>query len=201
MKIVSWNLLHRTGASLADVAELVDAARPDVLLLQEATAEMDGLAARLGGHYMRSPLPGRRHGVATWSARAFARPPVALTLPAGAVVRRIALICELPGMAVANVHLSHGQILNRRQLRWLARFLPATAAVLGDFNMVGAPLLPGFADVGPRRWTHAAGTIVPLRLDRCLVRGLRCRDSAVLPRGGSDHRPIAVTLEGAPATR
>jgi endonuclease/exonuclease/phosphatase (EEP) superfamily protein YafD len=56
-------------------------------------------------------------------------------------------------------------------------------------------MLPGFRDVGPRRFTHMCQDVLPLRLDRCIVRGLVCKASAVLPRGTSDHRPITVTLE------
>ena len=93
------------------------------------------------------------------------------------------------------MHLSHGQVLNRRQLRTLAGHLPPRAAVLGDYNLVGPVLLPGFRDVGPRRPTHRAGDVVPLRLDRCLVRGLACVEARVLPRGSSDHKPILVRLQ------
>ena len=194
MKIVSWNLLHGRGAGVDEVAELVSREKPDLLLLQEATVAVEALPALLGGCFSRAPLPGRAHGLAAWSFSPFP-PPVVLTLPAGAVVRRVAQIVSLPAMAMANVHLSHGQTLNRLQLRWIARFLPEHAAILGDFNMVGAALLPGFSDVGPRRATHAAGGMLRLRLDRCLVRGLRAREAVVLPRGGSDHRPILVVLE------
>ncbi|MBV9750832.1 MAG: endonuclease/exonuclease/phosphatase family protein, partial [Acetobacteraceae bacterium] len=51
MKIISWNLLRLVGASLDDVAGLVRRERPDLLLMQEATQRIDGLAARIGGHY------------------------------------------------------------------------------------------------------------------------------------------------------
>ena len=154
------------------------------------------LPQRLGGHYDRAPLPGRIHGLAAWSPLPFHARPTALTLPAGTLVRRVAQILEFPEFGVANVHLSHGQLLNRRQLRWVADVLPPRAAILGDFNMVGAALLPEFADVGPRRATHDCGRILPLRLDRCLVRGLTPRHAAVLPRGGSDHHPILMVLSG-----
>ena len=113
---------------------------------------------------------------------------------------RVCQIVEFGGIGIANVHLSHGQMLNRRQLRRIGRALPHRAAVLGDYNLVGPALLPGFQDVGPRHPTHVMGDLVPLRLDRCLVRDLTCVDSAVLPRQRSDHRPIVVTLavEAAP---
>jgi endonuclease/exonuclease/phosphatase (EEP) superfamily protein YafD len=193
-KIISWNLLRLKGALLSDVVDLVNRERPDLLLMQEATHEMDGLPGRLGGHYARAPLPGRIHGVAMWSPRRLKSEPIVLPLPAGAVVLRVCQILDLGDFGVANVHLSHGQVLNRRQLRTIARVLPHRAAVLGDYNLFGPALLPGFHDVGPRQPTHVMGDIVPLRIDRCLARGLVCSDARVLPRATSDHRPIVVRL-------
>lgn len=194
-KIISWNLLRLTGATVNDVASLVRRERPDLLLMQEATQEMDRLPAILGGHYMRCPLPGRIHGLAMWQPSEFYTVPRILKLQSGALVQRVAQILDLGPFAVANVHLSHGQVLNRRQLNRIAQALPPRAAVLGDYNLVGPTMVSGFHDVGPRRPTHIAADIVPLRLDRCLVRGLRCLRSSILPREASDHHPIVVALE------
>ena len=193
VKIVSWNLLRVTGASLDDVVRLVRREQPGLLLMQEATQRMDGLPARLGGCYSRVLLPGRIHGLAMWSPTPLPEPTV-LGLPAGAVFERVAQLINLGPFTVANVHLSHGQVLNRRQLRCIAARLPHRAAVLGDFNLVGPALLPGFRDVGPREPTHVSLDVWPLRIDRCLVRGLLCADAAALPREASDHRPITVRL-------
>ena len=107
---------------------------------------------------------------------------------------RVCQITDLGPFSVANVHLSHGQLLNRRQLRCIAQVMPERAAVLGDYNLVGPTLLPGFRDVGPRAPTHVAGDMVPLRIDRCLVRGLLCLGAEALARETSDHRPIVVRL-------
>jgi len=194
MKIVSWNLLHRAGAELDEVERLIEGTRPDLLLMQETTASIDLLPDRLGGYYARDPLPGRRHGLAAWSPEPFREPPATLELQPGVLVRRVCQIIQLGDVGIANVHLSHGQLLNRRQLWRIAQMLPALAAILGDCNLVGPPLLPGFRDVGPRQSTHAAGAILPLRLDRCFVRGLHCDDAETLARGNSDHRPILVRL-------
>ncbi len=194
-KIISWNLLRLTGASVQDVASLVRRERPDLLLMQEATREMDQLPAILGGHYARCPLPGRIHGLAMWQPNGFHAAPVILKLQSGALVQRVAQILDLGAFSVANVHLSHGQVLNRRQLNRIAQALPPRAAVLGDYNLVGPTLVAGFHDVGPRRPTHIAADIVPLRLDRCLVRGLHCNRAGILPREMSDHHPIVVSLE------
>jgi endonuclease/exonuclease/phosphatase (EEP) superfamily protein YafD len=194
-KIISWNLLRLIGASLDDIVRLIDRERPDLLLMQEATREMDGLTAKLGGEYLRSPLPGRVHGLATWSPVPFLRRPVVLPLPSGAMFDRVCQIVECPTFSIANVHLSHGQVLNRRQLRHIARALPYRSAVVGDYNLVGPALLPGFRDVGPREPTHVAGDVVPLRIDRCLARGVICLESKALLREASDHRPIVMKLE------
>jgi endonuclease/exonuclease/phosphatase (EEP) superfamily protein YafD len=194
MKIISWNLLRLRGASLDDVVGLARREQPDLLVMQEATREIDLLAHHLGGFYARIPLPGRIHGLAAWSPVHRPRPRV-LKLPAGAVVERVAQIVDLGSFSVANVHLSHGQVLNRRQLRHIALHLPHRAAVMGDFNLLGPALLPGFRDVGPRDPTHLCAELVPLRLDRCYVRGLACAGALALDRAASDHRPIMVRLE------
>lgn len=199
-KIISWNLLRLTGASLSDIVGLIEQERPDLLLMQEATQALDGLCVRVGGYFARAPLPGRIHGPAIWSPIPWRQPPVVLTLPSGSVVHRVCQVLDCGDFSVANVHLSHGQLLNRRQLRHIALALPPRAAVLGDYNLVGPVLLAGFHDVGPRRSTHRMADMVPLRLDRCLVRGLVCRHCGVLPRGASDHRPIVVHLARPAAT-
>ncbi len=197
-KIVSWNLLRRTGAAVECIVALVEREQPDLVLMQEATEGIAAITERIGGVFARAPLPGRIHGPAIWSREPWATPPEVVTLPSGIIVDRVCQVLDLGDFGVANVHLSHGQMLNRRQLRRIEGHLPARAAVLGDYNIVGPALLPGFRDVGPRRPTHAMVGVAPLRLDRCLVRGLVCHARAVLPRGLSDHRPIVVHL--APAT-
>ena len=197
-KIVSWNLLRRTGAAVGDLAALIEQERPDLLLMQEATRSIGALRERVGGVYAWAQLPNRIHGLAMWSPTPWASPPAVVPLPAGAMFERVSQVLDLGAFGVANVHLSHGQVLNRRQLRRIESHLPVRAAVLGDYNIVGPALMPGFRDVGPRASTHAMARMVPLRLDRCLVRGLACHAHAVLPRGPSDHRPIVVHLRPAP---
>jgi endonuclease/exonuclease/phosphatase (EEP) superfamily protein YafD len=194
MKIISWNLLHREGAAVADVVRLIEQQRPDALLMQEVTAAFEALPRLAGGHYWQTPLPGRRHGLAIWTREPTAKPPGIFPLPSGAVVHRICQVIDLGSFSAANVHLSQGQLLNRRQLRSVVSHLPLHAAVLGDYNLVGPPMVPGFRDVGPRHPTHRMSDLVPLRLDRCLIRGLVCVKADVLERGTSDHRPIMVEL-------
>jgi endonuclease/exonuclease/phosphatase family metal-dependent hydrolase len=194
-KIVSWNLLRLTGASVEEIAELAKRESPDILLMQEATEAIDALPHHIGGSFTRSPLPGRIHGLGVWTPAPPPRAPMVLQLQRGAMFDRVCQIIHFEDFAVANVHLSHGPVLNRRQLRRIAAFLPRHAAVIGDYNLVGPPLLRGFHDVGPRRPTHVAGDIVPLRIDRCLVRGMRCISAHVLPRKSSDHKPIVMQLE------
>ena len=194
IKLVSWNLLRLTGASLDDVIRLIRRESPDLLLMQEVTGAMDGLPGRVGGHYQRNLLPGRIHGLAVWSPELFQGLPVVMPLQAGAMFNRICQIVALGSLTVANVHLSHGQILNRRQLRRIAGVLPYRSAVVGDYNLIGPALVPGFRDVGPREPTHVAGDVVPLRLDRCLIRGMACLGTRALMREASDHRPIVIDL-------
>jgi endonuclease/exonuclease/phosphatase family metal-dependent hydrolase len=195
MKIVSWNLLHSAGATLEQIAQLAERERPDLLLMQEATETVDALPARIGGHCARNPLPGRLHGLAAWSPLPFPWAPHQIALQPGLFVQRISQIVPLDGFSVANVHLSHGQLMNRRQLRLIAGHLPQRAMIIGDCNMVGPALLPGFRDVGERGPTHDMGKIVPLRLDRCLIRNLGGARAQILRASGSDHRPIAVWVD------
>ena len=131
VKIVSWNLLRLTGASLDDVVRLARREQPDLLLMQEATQRIDELPSRIGGTYARVLLPGRIHGLAMWSPTPLP-PPVVVELPAGAMFERVCQVVDVGTFSVANVHLSHGQLLNRRQLRWIAAMLPPRAAVLPD---------------------------------------------------------------------
>jgi endonuclease/exonuclease/phosphatase family metal-dependent hydrolase len=120
-------------------------------------------------------------------------------LPA-AVPRRMAQIVKFHGISFANVHLSHGQFLNRFQLAHIANALEGPAVIMGDFNAVGPIVMPDFRDIGPRQWTHKSANVVSLRLDRCMGREVRCVHAAVLDKGPSDHHPILLELEHAAKT-
>ena len=203
MKIISWNLLRLTGAAVEDVVTLARHEKPDVLLMQEATREMEELPSLLGGHFHRLSWLGRIHGLAVWSPHRFAAPR-ALSLPAsrlpGRLPRRRAQIVQVGEMTFANVHLSHGQLLNRRQLARIAAALRGKpSAIIGDYNAVGPSLIPGYADVGPREATHFGGDVLPFRLDRCLTHGLACSFTGTLDFGPSDHKPIVLDLQIAEA--
>jgi endonuclease/exonuclease/phosphatase (EEP) superfamily protein YafD len=196
-RVVSWNLLRRVGACVEDVARLVKSHHPDLLFLQEATEEIAALPTLVGGHFFRHGMERRIYGLAAWSPHPFP-PTTALRLPAsvlpGRVPPRHAQLVQFHGVSFANVHLSHGQFLNRWQLLHIASTLQGPAAIIGDFNAVGPTMLPGFRDIGPRRRTHRSGNIVNLRLDRCLARDLRATGAQVLERGASDHHPIVLDL-------
>jgi endonuclease/exonuclease/phosphatase family metal-dependent hydrolase len=197
LRVVSWNLLRRVGAGAADVASLIRQTRPDLLLLQEATAELEALPDLVGGHFFRDPMQRRIYGLGAWSPHAIPKP-APLCLPVsvlpGGVPQRIAQLVRLGGATFANVHLSHGQFLNRWQLLHIIRRLQGPAAIIGDFNAVGPTQLPGFRDIGPRQSTHLSAKLMPLRLDRCLASGLVCDSTKVLDRGRSDHHPIVLEL-------
>lgn len=200
MKVISWNLLRLVGAAVEDVAALIGREHPDLLLMQEATLDMEVLPNLVGGHMQRIQMPRRIHGLAAWSPHPLPAP-LAVELPVsrmpGRLPPRLAQVLRLGDITFANVHLSHGQLLNRRQLMRIAHTLEGPAAVIGDYNAVGPTMLRGFHDVGPRKATHISGNVVPVRLDRCLVRGLRCVNARILERGPSDHRPIAMELRAA----
>lgn len=201
LKVISWNLLRLTGAGAKDVAALIERQQPDLLLLQEATEELNALPDLVGGHFFREPLDGRIYGLAVWSPHPLP-PPTVLRLPVsqvpGRVPPRVAQIVQFGEVAFANVHLSHGQFLNRWQLLHIASALHGPAAIVGDYNAVGPIKLAGFKDIGPRQPTHSPSTIISFRLDRCMARGLRCTHGRVLARGRSDHHPIALDLQVVP---
>ncbi|NHN85266.1 endonuclease/exonuclease/phosphatase family protein [Acetobacter musti] len=205
MRILSWNVWSHGTARPGHVGRLVAALQPDFVLLQEATAVMDTLPQLTGGYYRRVVAPGRNNGPAVWSPQPFGSEEI--ILPPGrrldfpvAVFRRIALRAALvvrrDGFEIANVHLDHGQFCNRRQLRYLLTEFPALNVIMGDYNAFGPVCLPDFRDVGPRRATHRMYGLVPLRIDRCLVRGLTATGARALAYGPSDHRPVCVDLTG-----
>lgn len=197
MRVISWNLLRLTGATVKDVAALIEQYRPDLLLMQEVIEDVAALPVIVGGHFFREHLLGRIYGLAAWSQYALPTP-YALPLPVstmpGRVPPRVAQIVRFGEVSFANVHLSHGQFLNRWQLIRIARSLDGPAAVVGDYNAVGPIGLLDFKDVGPRKPTLVANNIIPFRLDRCMARGLHCTDARVLDRGPSDHHPIFLDL-------
>lgn len=198
-KIISWNLLHRDGATICEIAKVIEQERPDLLLLQEAAASAEPLLAKVGGYYVSNAATGAAHCLAAWSPQPLHQTPAILALQPGVIVQRRCQVIAFEEFSIANVHLSHGQMLNRRQLRRIAANLPQRAAIMGDCNLVGPSLLPGFRDIGPRQPTHIAGALVPLRLDRCFVRAMRCDEAKTLDRGKSDHRPISVRLSSCSA--
>lgn len=197
MRVISWNLLRQTGATVKDVAALIEQYRPDLFLMQEVIEELAALPAIVSGHFFHEHFHGRIYGLAAWSQHPLPRP-YALPLPVstmpGRVPPRVAQIVCFGGVTFANVHLSHGQFLNRWQLTRIARSLDGPVAVVGDYNAVGPIKLSGFKDVGPREPTHVASNIIPFRLDRCMARGLHCIDARVLDCGPSDHHPIILDL-------
>ncbi len=197
MRLISWNLDYRRGAAAVDIAALIERYRPDLFVMQEALDGIEALPRLVDGWFHALPWRGKRYGLAAWLPRRTAEIGTVdlpfSRFPASFPPRK-AQIIRFPDMAIANVHLSHGQFLNRRQLRHIARVVPGRLAIVGDFNALGVIVLRGFNDIGPRATTHYVQRMVPLRLDRCLARGLRRTNSETLGRGPSDHRPILIDL-------
>jgi endonuclease/exonuclease/phosphatase family metal-dependent hydrolase len=195
LRILSWNVLRKVGAGPDDVAELIAQHKPGLVLLQEADRGMERLPALIGGSFARDAFPGRIHGPAVWSPHTLHRPRL-VRLPGGHT-RRHAQVVELGPVTIVNVHLGHGQLTCRRQLREAAGAIAGAGAVIGDFNMIGPAVLPGFTDVGPREPTHVATDLLPVRIDRCFARGMSCRTARALSAGRSDHRPMLLDLAAA----
>lgn len=199
MKILSWNLYYRKGAAAADVVALIEQEAPDLVLMQEVTKGIETLPRLVEGQFHRLKWRGKSYGLAAWLPPGRGEvTPRRLVLPfsrlPGRFPPRVTQLIEMDGMTIANVHLSHGQMLNRRQLARIAHAVRGPLAIIGDFNALGPIVMRGFADVGPRKRTHFAQRLVPLRLDRALVRDISCTSAEALDRGPSDHKPILLDL-------
>jgi len=197
LKIISWNLLYRQGAAAADVAKLIEQEKPDLFLLQEAVEGINKLPGIVGGSFYTLPWKGKSYALGAWLARGEVKT-ASLELPfskvPGKFPPRQAQILKFPKFSIVNVHLSHGQLLNRRQIRHIGKSVAGPVAIIGDFNAVGPIVVKGFKDVGPRRITHMAKKLMPFRLDRVLVRDLVWSGAKTLKRGPSDHRPIVIEI-------
>lgn len=197
IKIISWNLWHRGGALLHDLAALIEAERPDLLFMQEAKQMLRELDQMVGGHVHWQPMQRRVYGLAVWSPHELQdlhSVPLPISPFPLRVPPRLAQVATLQDVTFANVHLSHGQVLNRRQLTTVAHATAGRTVIIGDCNAVGNIWLPDFDEVGPRAPTHKLRT----RLDRCLVRNVACLQARVLDRGPSDHHPIEVLISPEP---
>lgn len=193
IKVISWNLWHRGGALVGDLASLITAEKPDLLLMQEAKRPLEALPQLVGGHFHWQEMQKRVYGLAFWSPHELSEGfsiPLPISVFPLRVPPRLAQILKLDGISIANVHLSHGQMLNRRQLRAIAEATQGPTVIIGDCNAVGPIALNGFFEVGPNDPTHKLKT----RLDRCLIRDLHCTSARVLARGPSDHHPIEVLV-------
>ena len=198
LRIISWNLLHKSGAMVEEIAELIAGEQPHLFLMQEVTDEIEKLTSLAGGSFYRQPWPEKQHGLAIWSSEKSSSMTRPLKLPVsrvpGSFPRRMAQLFKIREITIANVHLSHGQLLNRHQLTVIAENTDGPTAIIGDFNAFGKINMRDFFDVGPEKHTHRAQRVVPFRLDRCMVRQMRCTKSTRLSKGRSDHHPIMMEL-------
>lgn len=195
VRLMSWNVARAAGPRLDAVAALVGAHGPDLFLVQEATEDIRGLAATLGGHvYFEPAFPIARgsEGMAIWSpAPLDALGRLAL---GGWPWPRVALRCRVGPMTICNLHLSHLPWQRARQLRTVSDALPRPLAMAGDFNRPGGCRLAGFTPAVPQGWSFARGPL-RLRLDAALVSpGIAVREARYLESGASDHKPLLLTL-------
>ena len=125
MKITTWNV-NSVRMRESHVADFLSREQPDLLLLQECTEEIMCLPTLVGGHFFRHPMQSRIYGLAAWSPHPFPQS-TAIRLPysilPGRVPPRLAQLVKFRGIHFANVHLSHGQFLNRWQLLHIAEVL------------------------------------------------------------------------------
>ena len=131
---------------------------------------------------------------------AHALDPIPIGRAMGDRAPRVAMRVEVGPLLVVVTHVSHRLWGSPSQLRALARSVPADrgpAVVMGDFNMWG----PVVTRIFGRQWRRAVrGRTWPAgrphsQIDHVLVNdGVDVVESAVLPRTGSDHRPIRAVL-------
>lgn len=158
------------------------------------------------------PRPGRRRPRAergSWELAVLHRPPVVSTkivplpqLARDVAARQVALVeLETPAgrFTVAGTHLAHLSQGSPLQIRSLGRILSSIdgpAALAGDMNCFGLPLvalLPGWhRAVRGRSWPTWRPAVQP---DHILVNGaVRAVSGEVVRVGGSDHFPVRARL-------
>ncbi|MDZ7645214.1 MAG: exodeoxyribonuclease III [Woeseiaceae bacterium] len=164
MKVATWNV-NSLKVRLPQVLEWVQAARPDVLVLQEIKQVTEafpaGAFADLGYH-------GAANGQKTYNGVAtLARAPlsdVVTDIPGFEDTQRRVLACTVNGLRVINLYVPNGQAVGSDKydykLGWLAALRDWLAnelaehdklVVLGDFNIA-----PDDRDVyDPEKWGDA----------------------------------------------
>lgn len=160
----------------------------------------------------RLPLPPGVPG--TWGLGLLTRLPVRDRFeidlghsPGDPIKRRVALCAELDAggtpFVFAAVHASHRIYGSPPQLRRLARALDARglpSVIAGDCNMWGAVLVPVLRN--RRRAVRGAtwpGRIPHSQIDHLWVSdGIEVLGGEVMPRTGSDHRPIRARIRVGP---
>ena len=93
MKVISWNLWHRGGAVLAHLAALVEAERPDLLLMQEAKPALSELTDVVGGFFHFLALPKRVYGLGAWTPHDIPQPDF-VELPGSRLPGRVRRRCS-----------------------------------------------------------------------------------------------------------
>ena len=196
VRLMSWNIARAAGARLDAVAALIRAHGPDLFLAQEATEDIRGLVATLGGHVHFEPAfpiaANADEGMAIWSPAPLDG--IGRLALGGWPWPRVALWCRLGPMTVCNLHLAHLPWQRARQLRTVSAALPRPLVMAGDFNRPGGCRLTGFASAVPAGWSFARGPL-RLRLDAALASsGVAVTGARYLDSAASDHKPLLMTL-------
>ena len=200
MRILTWNTWKNTppySARLAAMTRAAEAARPDILLLQEAFVGAGAdtarhLARALGLHCVAAPSRAKRrvhegamvastNGLAILSRQAAASSRI-IALPGHPDdPDRIAQVARIGALTVVNLHLTHlvsgGDALRRGQARHLLDRLEADTPTLlgGDLNAeavdpaVSALRQAGFRDLAEAR---PDPTIDGRRIDFLMTRAM-----------------------------
>jgi endonuclease/exonuclease/phosphatase family metal-dependent hydrolase len=232
LRVMTYNVHHGRGADdaidLRRIAKVINAARPDVVVLQEVDvrtrrsggvdqlAELSRLTKMHGRFGKGRDFEGGDYGQAILSKRRIAEFNVHALPPANEADRRIAIDARLAGDAnhpevrIVGTHLHHvSEAFRVAQARRIAEILGPEAGVIltGDLNAVpGSPtidfLFERWEDAAPDTgWTYPA-TQPTKKIDWVLLpKGHRWRvvERVVIDeRVASDHRPVVIELVLAP---
>jgi endonuclease/exonuclease/phosphatase family metal-dependent hydrolase len=207
--------LYNGRADAAELADLLDQLRPDVVAAQELAPDAAlVLADRFHHGFLRPATDYTGMGLVA------ARPLVEMT--AVPIPGHRGVAGRLGDLLVITIHLANPVMfpptlaLRRRQVEALSSWLshtphPGQRVLMGDFN--ATPLWPAYRRLTrlmpdgvaawakeqgkrpSRTWGYHPRLPAMLRIDHVLVEGMKVTDSSVHRLRGGDHRALWVRLE------